>query len=137
MAQNLWNLSKSSFLPQIRRSISTSVPKTKDAATAAADEIGHYITPSTFQKRILVFAKKYENMDAIPIQVPSDKWNKARDVARVKVSNYAIVLTLVGALGMIISGKNAAIQGESVEEMRMQWHRDYEEKHKEELKNSH
>lgn len=41
---------------------------------------------------------------------------------RIRVSNIGILLTAVGCIVMIISGKRARDRGESIQQMNLEWH---------------
>jgi len=51
---------------------------------------------------------------------------KARSRARIKISNYLMVMTILACLGYAYSGRKAADRGESVVKMNMDWHKEYQ-----------
>lgn len=55
---------------------------------------------------------------------------RANNKFRIRVANLMMVLTIVGCLVMVISGKNAAERGESVQKMNLDWHQKYNEQTK-------
>jgi hypothetical protein len=57
--------------------------------------------------------------------------DRSRSEARIKLSNILILLTALASFGAIIAGKNAAKRGESVHQMNLDWHKAYQEQHKE------
>lgn len=56
-----------------------------------------------------------------------DTLEKARDKCRIKSCNIMLVLTVIGCIVMVISGKQAAKRGESVVKMNQEFHRQYNE----------
>lgn len=55
---------------------------------------------------------------------------RSRSEARIKISNILIVLTALASFGAILAGKAAAKRGESVHQMNLDWHKQYEEEQK-------
>lgn len=55
---------------------------------------------------------------------------RANDKFRIRVANVMMVLTVIGCFIMVISGKNAAERGESVQKMNLDWHKQYNEQMK-------
>ncbi|CAH0380808.1 unnamed protein product [Bemisia tabaci] len=138
MAQNMKNVSKLPIFSQIRRSISSTAAKCKELnalnAQAATEEIGHHtVVVTNFQKRLLVLAKKYSNISEVPERVSLDKVHRAQDLFRIRMATYSLGFVTIGALIMIISGKNAALRGDSVEHRSEEWHQDWEKKHAAEI----
>lgn len=58
--------------------------------------------------------------------------DKARNKVRVKVANIMMAMTLVGSLSMIFLGKKAAERGETVTQINLDWHKEYNENAKRE-----
>lgn len=58
--------------------------------------------------------------------------DRARNKVRVKVANIMMLMTLLGSLLMIFLGKRAAERGETVTQLNMDWHKEYNEKAKRE-----
>ncbi|KAF5294612.1 hypothetical protein FQR65_LT10718 [Abscondita terminalis] len=83
---------------------------------------------NNFEKRLLVWMKKYKHVDDIPAFVAPETMEKARSWARVRISNYTIVLTLIGCGVMIYSGKQARERGESLHKRNLEWHKNFNEK---------
>lgn len=52
---------------------------------------------------------------------------KSRSKVRIRVSNILMVLTLIGCIFMVRSGKKAAEKGETVQKMNQDWHKQYNE----------
>lgn len=58
--------------------------------------------------------------------------DKARNWVRVKVSNIMMFMTFLGSLLMIYLGKRAAERGETVSQLNIDWHKEYNENAKRE-----
>ena len=87
--------------------------------------------PSEFQKRILVWTKKYKTKEEIPDFVSAEIIERSRSEARIKIANVLMLLTALASFGAILAGKAAAKRGESVHQMNLDWHKKYQEEHKE------
>lgn len=48
---------------------------------------------------------------------------KVRSKMRIRVANWMMVLTLVGCVAMVYSGKKARERGESVHQYNLDWHK--------------
>lgn len=55
---------------------------------------------------------------------------RCRSKIRIRVSNILMVLTLVGCLLMVRSGKKAAEKGETLQKLNLDWHKEYNEANK-------
>ncbi|XP_045447162.1 UPF0389 protein GA21628 [Melitaea cinxia] len=86
--------------------------------------------PNEFQKFILVWTKKYKSKAEIPPQVSWDLIERSRSEARIKLSNYLILITILASVFAVVSGKAAAKRGESVHQMNLEWHKQYQEEFK-------
>lgn len=84
--------------------------------------------PNNFERRLLVFTKKYKSVDDIPSYINQDVMERCRNQVRIKVANYMMLATIVGCIIMIISGKRAQERGDTVQKMNLDWHREYNEK---------
>ncbi|CAH2105791.1 unnamed protein product [Euphydryas editha] len=96
-------------------------------STNGASSIAPRYKPNEFQKFILVWTKKYKSKAEIPPQVSWDVIERSRSEARIKLSNYLILLTILASIFAVVSGKAAAKRGESVHQMNLDWHKQYEE----------
>lgn len=56
-----------------------------------------------------------------------DLIERARSEARIKIANVLMLLTALASFGAILSGKAAAKRGESVHQMNLDWHKQYQE----------
>ncbi|KAL1381576.1 hypothetical protein pipiens_013362 [Culex pipiens pipiens] len=108
---------------------SSSVEPTKEAppkspaaaASGAAANIGARThAPNNFEKRLLVFTKNQDVME------------RCRNQVRIKIANYMMLATAIGCVIMIMSGKRAQKRGETVQKMNLDWHKEYNEKAKQE-----
>jgi Protein of unknown function (DUF1075) len=61
---------------------------------------------------------------------------KTRNKIRIRLANIMMALTAVGCLLMIFSGKKAAERGDTVQKMNLDWHKEYEEKSRNEAEKS-
>lgn len=52
---------------------------------------------------------------------------RARNLMRIRIANIMMVLTLVGCLAMVWSGKKARERGETVEKQNILWHQRFEQ----------
>lgn len=55
---------------------------------------------------------------------------RSRSQARIKISNILIFLTALASFGAVLAGKAAAKRGESVHQMNLDWHKNYQEDYK-------
>ncbi|XP_065084568.1 UPF0389 protein CG9231 [Ochlerotatus camptorhynchus] len=89
--------------------------------------------PNNFEKRLLVFTKKYKSVDDIPAYINQDVMERCRNQVRIKMANYMMLATVIGCIIMVISGKRAQERGDSVQKMNLDWHKEYNEKAKQEI----
>lgn len=78
--------------------------------------------PTKWEKRFLVWTKRYPSIDQVPSTVPRETLDKARNKARIYINLGMIGLTIFASIAMIISGKRAAKRGESVQKQNLDWH---------------
>ncbi|KAL1379966.1 hypothetical protein pipiens_014537 [Culex pipiens pipiens] len=102
------------------------------AAGAAANIGARTHAPNNFEKRLLVFTKKYKSTDDIPPLINQDVMERCRNQVRIKIANYMMLATAIGCVIMIMSGKRAQERGETVQKMNLDWHKEYNEKAKQE-----
>lgn len=128
-------------LTQSRPYASSSVEPSKEApkspaadssvnATASIGSRTH--APNNFEKRLLVFTKKYKSTDEVPGLINQDVMERCRNQVRIKIANYMMLATAIGCIIMIMSGKRAQERGETVQKMNLDWHKEYNEKAKQE-----
>lgn len=55
---------------------------------------------------------------------------RSRSQARIKISNILIVLTALASFGAVLAGKAAAKRGDSVHQMNLDWHKNYQDEHR-------
>lgn len=99
-------------------------------ATASIGSRTH--APNNFEKRLLVFTKKYKSTDEVPGLINQDVMERCRNQVRIKIANYMMLATAIGCIIMIMSGKRAQERGETVQKMNLDWHKEYNEKAKQE-----
>lgn len=49
------------------------------------------------------------------------------------MANYMMLATVIGCIFMVISGKKAQERGDTVQKMNLDWHKEYNEKAKQEM----
>lgn len=79
-------------------------------------------SPSTYDKYILVWAKKYPSVKDVPNVIPLKTMEKARTVSQIHINIALCVLTGTVCFSMIIAGKYASKKGESITKMNLNWH---------------
>ncbi|XP_011629602.1 UPF0389 protein CG9231 [Pogonomyrmex barbatus] len=98
------------------------VPPQKNNETIKKAVIGtrmHRVTD--FDKRVLVWVKRYPSIADVPMDVTVDCILTARNKARIKVCNYMIIATLIGCIGAVILGKRDASEGRNLVKQREEW----------------
>ncbi|XP_063590105.1 UPF0389 protein GA21628-like [Penaeus indicus] len=94
------------------------------AASAPKGNIGlrdHRI--NRFEKFLMVWGGKYKSMVDVPDFVSQDSLERARNKARIKINLLMGLATLIGCFFMILSGKKAQREGQSVVKMNEEWHK--------------
>lgn len=113
---------------------SKEAPKSADSAGSnpVANLGSRTHAPNNFEKRLLVFTKKYKSTDEVPPLINQDVMERCRNQVRIKMANYMMLATAIGCIVMIMSGKRAQERGETVQKMNLDWHKEYNEKSKQE-----
>lgn len=75
-----------------------------------------------FDKRILVWVKRYPSIADVPKDVTVDCLLTARSRARIKACNYMIAFTIVGCIISVMIGKRHAERGETLSKLRQDWY---------------
>ncbi|XP_077157407.1 protein FAM162B [Paroedura picta] len=70
--------------------------------------------PSAFDKKILLWTRRFKREDEIPPRIPTEMMDAARNKARVKGCYIMIGLTIVACFVVIASAKRAAEHHETV-----------------------
>ncbi|XP_031752305.1 protein FAM162A [Xenopus tropicalis] len=70
--------------------------------------------PTDFEKKILVWGGRFKKQEDIPELVTYDMVEMAKSKVRVKVSYLMILMTILGCIAMVVSGKQAAARHESL-----------------------
>ncbi|XP_058463233.1 UPF0389 protein CG9231 [Malaya genurostris] len=110
-------------------------PPASDASqsvSATANLSARTHAPNNLEKKMLVFTKKYKSVDEIPSLINQEVMERCRNQVRIKVANYMMIATAIGCIIMILSGKGAQERGESVQKMNLDWHKEYNEKARQE-----
>lgn len=50
---------------------------------------------------------------------------RANNKARIRIANIMMLLTVIACIAMVISGKKASEDGESVQQRNLDWHKQY------------
>lgn len=107
-------------------------PKAPSTAPAGSGNASHISSqthsPNALEKRMLVFTKRYKSIEEVPNFISQEKMERVRNQVRIKVANYMMIATAIGCIIMVISGKKAQERGESVSQMNLDWHKEYNEK---------
>ncbi|XP_058126109.1 UPF0389 protein CG9231 [Anopheles ziemanni] len=107
-------------------------PKAPSAASSGSGNgthiSSHTHSPNALEKRMLVFTKRYKSIEEVPNFISQEKMERVRNQVRIKVANYMMIATAIGCIIMVISGKKAQERGESVSQMNLDWHKEYNEK---------
>ncbi|XP_011137964.1 protein FAM162A [Harpegnathos saltator] len=90
----------------------------------------HMYRVTNFDKRILVWVKRYPSIAEVPEKVTVDCLLTARSKARIKTCNYMIVVTIIGCIIAAFLGKRQAERGENLFKMRQDWYEEMLEKDK-------
>uniref|UniRef100_A0A336JY21 CSON014439 protein n=1 Tax=Culicoides sonorensis TaxID=179676 RepID=A0A336JY21_CULSO len=83
--------------------------------------------PSDFERKLLVWAKKYKTVQEVPEYVKVETMERARNRFQIKVSNWLMIISGVFCVYLIYNGKNARDRGESITKSNLQWHKEYNE----------
>lgn len=102
--------------------VSSNVPKEehKDNGIHSISTPMH--TVSNFDRRVLVWVKRFPSMDAVPKQVSRNCIVQAQTKARIRVCNLMMVFAVIGFIVSIISGKREAAAGNTVSKQREEWY---------------
>ncbi|XP_069491918.1 protein FAM162A [Ambystoma mexicanum] len=93
--------------------------------------------PTNMEKRLLLWAGRFKKEEDIPEIVSFEMIDAAKNKVRVKVSYIMIVLTIMGCITMVVSGKRAVGRHESLSGMNLEKKaRLREESHAAELRKS-
>ncbi|XP_051869596.1 protein FAM162B-like [Pristis pectinata] len=76
--------------------------------------------PSSFDKKFLIWTGRFRREEDIPAEVSVEMIHAARNKIRVKGCYLMVVMTIIGCIGTIISGKKAAKRQESLTAMNME-----------------
>ncbi|KAJ7417980.1 hypothetical protein BTVI_30849 [Pitangus sulphuratus] len=85
----------------------------KSAAEQAHKVVASY-KPSKFDKKILIWTGRFKTEEEIPLRIPPEMLDKARNKARVKACYIMIGLSIVACFAVIASAKKAAARHESL-----------------------
>ncbi|XP_027762316.1 protein FAM162B [Empidonax traillii] len=90
----------------------------RDPAEVTLPEQAHKVVasykPSKFDKKILIWTGRFKTEEEIPLRIPPEMLDKARNKARVKACYIMIGLSIVACFAVIASAKKAAARHESL-----------------------
>ncbi|XP_069801609.1 protein FAM162A-like [Dendropsophus ebraccatus] len=75
--------------------------------------------PSDFEKKILIWGGRFKNVSDIPELVSYEMVDAAKSKVRVKFAVLMMILTIAGCIIMVISGKQAARQQETLAKLNL------------------
>ncbi|XP_076239853.1 protein FAM162A [Calliopsis andreniformis] len=94
---------------------SNPLPTTKSEESAEASAIGAPVRHVTnFDRRLLVWVKRYPSMDQVPDRVTLECMQKAHTRARIKVCNMMIVFAIIGFILSSMQGKREIASGRNI-----------------------
>ncbi|XP_053561787.1 protein FAM162A [Bombina bombina] len=76
--------------------------------------------PSNMERKILLWGGRFKKDEDIPEFVSYEMVDMAKNKVRVKMSYLMIALTIMGCIGMVVSGKRAAHRHESLANMNLE-----------------
>ncbi|KAM3935833.1 protein FAM162A [Leptodactylus fuscus] len=76
--------------------------------------------PTDFEKKILIWGGRFKSESDIPELVSYEMVDAAKSKVRVKFSVLMMLLTIMGCITMVISGKQAAKQQESLSKINLE-----------------
>ncbi|XP_066035449.1 protein FAM162B [Chamaea fasciata] len=86
--------------------------------------------PSNFDKKILLWTGRFKTEEEIPLRIPPEMLDKARNKARVKACYIMIGLSIIACFAVIASAKKAAARHESLTSLNLakkaKWRREAE-----------
>lgn len=110
-----------------------STPEASPKSAPNLDIGKDFLAPSSLDKFILIWAKKYKSRDEIPNLVPGATYNHARNIARIKLANYTIVLVIIGCIFSVYLGKREAKRGNTLQKRSLDWHEELKREHEREM----
>uniref|UniRef100_A0A8C4XLV5 Family with sequence similarity 162 member B n=2 Tax=Neoaves TaxID=3078114 RepID=A0A8C4XLV5_FALTI len=91
---------------------SPSIPRGK--GPEQAHKVVASYKPSKFDKKILLWTGRFKTEEEIPLRIPPEMLDRARNKARVKACYIMIGLSIVACFAVIASAKKAAARHESL-----------------------
>ncbi|XP_022905095.1 UPF0389 protein CG9231 [Onthophagus taurus] len=93
---------------------------------------------NNFEKKMLVWTKKFKTVEEVPNLLPSEMVDKARNRIRIRVANYMMAATLIACVVVAFSGRRLRDQGDSLTKRNLEWHakmnEEFKKREEEELK---
>ncbi|KOC71347.1 Protein FAM162B [Habropoda laboriosa] len=83
---------------------------------------------SNFNKRILVWVKRYPSIDQVPSQLPIEVIQQAHTKARIRVCFIMMIFSILGLLISAQIGKRDVASGKNIYTERTKWYNEIKEK---------
>ncbi|KAL2728052.1 UPF0389 protein CG9231 [Vespula maculifrons] len=117
------------------RFMSTQSPKVNTKSNVeTVHDIGTHMHPvSNFDRRVLVWVKRYPSMADVPAQVTRDCILQARTKARVRTCNIMIIISVIGFLVAAVTGKREVAVGNTLFKKDQEWQENLRKEYKAEL----
>ncbi|XP_050827934.1 protein FAM162B [Serinus canaria] len=109
-------LSAAPFRPPARGAAAAGDP-VRSPGTSRAEQAHRVVAsckPSKFDKKILLWTGRFKTEEEIPLRIPPEMLDKARNKARVKACYIMIGLSIIACFAVIASAKKAAARHESL-----------------------
>ncbi|XP_078504633.1 protein FAM162B [Lissotriton helveticus] len=88
--------------------------------------------PSRFDKKLLLWTRRFKTEAEIPTTIPIEMLDAARNQARIKACYVMIGVTVIACFAVVVSGKKAAARHESLTTLNLakkaKWRKDAQEK---------
>ncbi|NP_001121239.1 uncharacterized protein LOC100158316 [Xenopus laevis] len=94
----------------------------------------HERRPTDFDKRILVWSGRYKKQEDIPEFISYEALSGARNKVRIKVCYAMILGTIIGCVAMVISGKKAYKEDNTLLHKNIERKKQWREEHAADLK---
>ncbi|XP_064121088.1 UPF0389 protein CG9231-like [Macrobrachium nipponense] len=104
------------------KSVATSSTPQKDHPTVKFGRLTDHKVDN-LERYLLVWGGKFKNVSEVPKYVSQDTMERARNKARIKINLMMCAATVVGCLLMVMSGKRAQREGQSLIKINQEWHR--------------
>ncbi|KAM7062494.1 protein FAM162B [Acridotheres tristis] len=110
-------LSAAPLRPPAPRGAAAAGDPARSPGTTRAEQAHRVVAsykPSKFDKKILLWTGRFKTEEEIPLRIPPEMLDKARNKARVKACYIMIGLSIIACFAVIASAKKAAARHESL-----------------------